>query len=582
MSFSQYIKSLAVMMAMAVAWAPSPVEAQAAKESEVAFESFRYTGVDPAAKGLRPGTFLNPILAGTFPDPSICRAGDDFYLVNSTIAYYPGIPILHSRDLVDWKIVGHALTRPSQTEALREANTGTGVYAPTIAFHKGKFYVTCTLVGRGGGNFVVTAERPEGPWSDPIWFRQIQGIDPSVFFDDDGKAYFIHNGDAPDRKPLYNGHRAIYLWQVDVEQGKVISGPKLVVNGGTDLAKKPIWIEAPHLLKKDGWYYLLCAEGGTGPAHSEVAFRSRTVDGPYEPFAANPILTQRNLSPSRPNPVTCAGHADLVQLANGDWWAVFLGSRPIKDGHVLTGRETFLLPVQWRDGWPIILEKDAVLPRVLPRPAVAAVANAADAASPMTGDFTYLDEFDAPKLDLGWIMYRSPQSEWWRIDAGALRVKPLNVPLTSRRENASFLGRRLQHADYRAEAAVDVAGVSGAADVGLAVFQDERHHFFLGVRAKDGVAPEVFVERTNVAGRGPRAEGSPEVLKKVALPAGVQRVELRVTGKGLELAFAYRTRPDGEWTTVHDGADASILSERSAGGFTGVAVGLHARTTPQQ
>jgi alpha-N-arabinofuranosidase len=569
--------SLAFLMTI-VALAPRPLEAQQAKESEVAFEWFRYSGVDPAAKNLRPGTFLNPILAGTYPDPSICRAGDDFYLINSTIGYYPGIPIFHSRDLVNWRQIGSALTRPSQTEALLAANTGTGVYASTIEYHKGKFYIASTLVGRGGGNFVITADRPEGPWSDPIWFRDIQGIDPALFFDDDGRVYFLHNGEPPDRKALYNGHRALWLWEIDVERGKVIDGPKLLVNGGTDIERKPIWIEGPHVLKKDAWYYLLAAEGGTGPQHSQVAFRSRSVTGPYEVFAGNPILTQRHLPPDRPDPVTCAGHADVFQLPNGDWWAVFLASRPIKDGHVLTGRETFLLPVQWRDGWPNILEKDAVVPRVLPRPAAR---NATESpAKPTTGTFTFEDEFESRTLDLGWMMYRAPQANWYRTEAGELRIKPLQVVLTSRRDNASFLCRRQQHADYHAETAVNVGDLSGSGDAGLAVFQDERHHYFLGARAKDGVAAELFVERTLVAGRGRREEARPEVLKVIPLPDGTRRLELRVTGRGLELDFAYRVARDGEWSTLQQGADASILSERSAGGFTGVCIGVHARSRP--
>lgn len=191
----------------------------------MAFESFFYSGSDQLSLPVGGDSFLNPILAGMHPDPSVCRIRDDYYLVNSTFAYFPGIPIFHSRDLVHWVQLGNVIHRPSQAPALKRVNVAGGMYAPTIRHHRGKFYVICTQVGPSGGNFVVTADRGEGPWSDPIWFRDIPGIDPSLFFDD-GRFYIVFNADPPDNKPLYEGHRAIWLQQVDLDAGKLIGQRK--------------------------------------------------------------------------------------------------------------------------------------------------------------------------------------------------------------------------------------------------------------------------------------------------------------------------------------------------------------------
>ena len=271
-------------------------------------------------------SYSNPILAGFYPDPSICRVGEDYYIVNSTFAYYPGIPIFHSKDLVDWQQIGHVLDRPEQLN-LDGLGVSRGVFAPTICYYNGIYYVTNTLVD-GGGNFVVTAEDPVGPWSNLVWLPDVVGIDPSLFFDDDGTCYIIYNGEPPENKSLYDGHRALWMYEFDKKAKKTIGKKYLIVNGGTDISKKPIWIEGPHIFKKEGYYYLIAAEGGTGYEHAEVVFRSKRVKGPYESYQKNPILTQRHLNPNRKNPVTCTGHADFVETPNGEWWAVFLGCRP--------------------------------------------------------------------------------------------------------------------------------------------------------------------------------------------------------------------------------------------------------------
>src|SRR5688572_25341289 len=244
----------------------------------------------------QPTTFTNPVLAGFYPDPSICKVKDDYYLVTSTFAYFPGLPVFHSKDLVNWKLIGHVLTNPKVFN-IEGSGVSRGLFAPSIRFHNGLFYVTCTLIDKGG-NFISTATNPAGPWSDPVWIP-VDGIDPSPFFDDEGKAYLIYNSVAPDNAPQYRGHRTIRIIELDQDSLKVVGKEKIIVNGGVDLSKKPIWIEAPHIFKKDGFYYLICAEGGTGYQHSEVVFRSDSVKGPYIPYNKNPILTQRHLDSTR-------------------------------------------------------------------------------------------------------------------------------------------------------------------------------------------------------------------------------------------------------------------------------------------
>ncbi|HEY7087798.1 MAG TPA: hypothetical protein VH518_06885, partial [Tepidisphaeraceae bacterium] len=228
------------------------------------------------------------------------------------------------------------------------------------------------------------------------------------------------------------------------------------------------------------------------------------------------------------------------------------------------------------DGWPIILPADSPVPRILKRPALTSTTKPSE---PMTGSFTINDEFDSAALDPAWLSFRRQPGQWWRIDGGALKLRPRPVRLTSPRQNPSFLARRQQHADYEAQTTIALSPQAGDCDAGLAVFQDERHHYFFGVRSKGGIASEIFVERAS-ADRNSRDEAQPEVLKSQPLPPGATRVTLKVIAKRLQLDFAWQRPGETQWTTVLEGADASILSERVAGGFTGVVIGVHARTIP--
>ena len=544
----------------------------AAPMPPVLFEWFEYTGSDERfGTPLPPGSYRNPILAGFYPDPSICRVGQDYYLVNSSFAYFPGIPIFHSRDLVHWTQLGHVLDRPSQLK-LDGLGVSRGVFAPAISSHDGLFYVINTLVD-GGGNFFVTAKNPAGPWSDPVWLPEIDGIDPSFFFDGDGRAYIVNNGPPADGKPLYEGHRAIWIQQFDLASCKLTGPRTVVVNGGVDISKHPLWIEGPHLFKKDGWYYLLCAEGGTEEGHSEVIFRSRAVLGPFSPWAGNPILTQRTLDPRRRDPVTCTGHADLVATPDGAWWAVFLGCRPYEGNFFNTGRETFLLPVTWSDGWPVILESGQAVPAVVAAPRLP---GSPPPPIPLNGNFTWRDEFDGPTLQPGWNFLRTPHKTWFSLTEhpGALALQPGEESLSGS-GNPSFLGHRQQHTRFIASTAIRLPAVAGQT-AGLAAFQNESHNFFLGVR-RHGPGLQVLLERSAGGDHG----GASQTVARVDLPAPVpDLIYLKIEGDGRAYSFSYATRPSG-WQVLKDREDGTILSTNVAGGFVGVYLGLFARTEPR-
>jgi len=426
----------------------------------------------------KPKQYTNPILAGFYPDPSICRVGEDYYLVNSTFAYFPGIPIFHSKDLVNWKLIGHVITRTEQMDY-----TGLGVsraiFAPTIRYHDGLFYVTCTFVG-GKGNFVVTAKNPAGPWSNPYWLP-IDGIDPSLFFDDNGKAYITYNSSPPNNVSLYNGHRTIRLNEFDYKNMKIVGDNKILVNGGTDISKKPSWIEGPHLLKKDGYYYLIAAQGGTGADHSVVAFRSKSVDGPFVPYENNPVLI--NINGDRKHPITSTGHADLVELPNGKWEAVFLGTRPYEADYFNTGRETFLTPVTWRDGWPILNAGNTMVLYHYPLPLAEKKDNTNT--TKYSGNFSYKDNFNENNLKPDWTFLRDVKQAWYNLKSkrGYLSIKVRPETATGKM-NPSFIARRQQHATFTASTSLVFNPEFNNEKAGLLCFLNQDHFYFL-CKSKD-------------------------------------------------------------------------------------------------
>ncbi|SOB87405.1 alpha-N-arabinofuranosidase [Sphingomonas guangdongensis] len=529
--------------------------------ASASFDWFDYRGADPVDRAVqvRPSEYRNPILQGFYPDPSITRVGDDYYLVHSTFSYFPGIPVWHSRDLVTWRQIGNAIDRPDQLD-FKNLGLSRGVFAPAIQHHAGTFYILNTCVDCGD-NFLVTASNPAGPWSDPIWLPDLRGaIDPSLFVDADGSAWIVNNG-PPEGTPRYEGHRAIWIQRFDLKTNKTFGPRKVLVDGGVDPASKPIWIEGPHLIAKDGWYYLICAEGGTAINHSQVVLRSRRPDGPFTP-GPNPILTQRDLPADRPYPVTSAGHADFVQTPDGKWWASFLAVRPYAGDFYNTGRETFLLPVDWSGEWPRILPAKTPIPLALARPNLPRDTRPAP---PTSGAFGYREEFDAAKLGPEWLMMRNPRESWYTLAGGALTLKPRAVGLGDN-GNPSFLARRQQHTNATVTTRVRFDAAKGRA--GLAALQNDDHWFAIAV----ATTPKGRVVRL-IARGGEQEPKAGRIVAEAPAP-GTAPIELRGEAAGSTYRFAWRTA--GAWRTLGPAQDGTLLSTAKAGGFVGAVFGVFA------
>jgi alpha-N-arabinofuranosidase len=513
-------------------------------------------------------SFLNPILSGFYPDPSICKAGNDYYIVNSSFVYYPGLPVFHSNDLVNWQQIGYALNSPEQLN-LDGAGVSRGLFAPSISYHKGVFYIVCTLVDKGG-NFVITSTDPKGPWSNPVWLPQIDGIDPSIFFDENDQSYIVYNSIPPDNKTIYEGHRTIRMNAFDSKQLKVTNDNKIIVNGGTDISKKPVWIEAPHLFKKDDWYYLICAEGGTGYNHSEVVFRSKTVDGPFIPFEKNPILTQRHLDPNRKNPVTTTGHAEFVETKEGNWFAVFLACRPYEDDFYNTGRETFMAPVEWKDGWPIINPGFKEVQYSYP---INATVN--PSIEKFNGNFLFNDDFSNSALNNRYSFLRTVREKWYSVNNGKLALQ-LRAQTCSGNENPSFVGFRQPHLKGYAATAMSFAAETSNEKAGLLIFQSEHYYYFLCQSKDENGKPVMQL----LKGPGNKNNSKkPEIIASVPIKLKKKKdLFLKIEANGNTYSFFY-TSKKGNWQLLKSNVDGKFLSTKVAGGFVGSFYALYATSS---
>jgi xylan 1,4-beta-xylosidase len=539
-----------------------------AKNNYASFDWFDYQGKDAVFNTISKTDeqYLNPILAGFYPDPSICRVGEKFYLINSSFSYFPGIPIFESSDLVHWKQIGHVIDRKSQAD-FSGLGVSEGMFAPTIRYHNGTFYVICTNVA-SKGNFIVTTKNPAGPWSDPIWIPGINGIDPDIFFDDDGKVYITHNGPPPNNISVHNGHRAIYMFEYDLKSEKIIGESKLLVNGGTDMAIKPVWIEAPHIIKKDGFYYLICAQGGTGYEHSEVVFKSKNVFGPYESYANNPILNQTHLDPNRQNEISTTGHADFVQLPNGDWWSVFLGCRPYGMDLYNTGRETFMMPVVWKNSWPEIVGGNQPIPFVNKKPNLPV---SKEKIAPMTGNFVSHDDFNGNTLDFKWNFIRTPMEKWYELSNGKLNIEPRSANIHSK-TNYSFIGRRQQHLYFEASTKLNYTLTTTKQTAGLVAFQNEKQYLLLGKRINSKGKVEVYLEETAATVNG----GNSILLASKEIKKNSDDLYLKIEGKGRFYSFYYKSSEKEQWILLAKEVDANILSTKEAKGFVGTYLAMYA------
>ena len=536
------------------------------------FSNFVYQGDDDVYKNypLAEDEFYNPILQGCYPDPAITRKGDDYYLVCSSFAMFPGVPIFHSKDLVNWTDLGGVLDNP-ETFDTHDCGISAGVYAPGITYnpYNDTFYMITTAFTGGLNNIIVKTKDPKKGWGDPIKLA-FGGIDPSIFFDDDGKAYIVHN-DAPERgKELYNGHRVIKVWEYDVEKDQVIEGTdKVVVNGGVYLAKKPIWIEAPHLYKKDGKYYLMCAEGGTGGWHSEVIFKSDSPTGPFIPAPSNPILTQRHFPKERENKVDWAGHADVVEGPNGQWYGVFLAVRPNEEQRVNTGRETFILPVDWSGEFPVFVNGLVPMEPKLDMPKGVENKTGKDGFFP-NGNFTYEEDFSSKDLDKRWIGLRGPREAFIEKAKDGVKINPFEANVKEVKPTSTLFYRQMHNTfsyaatlDYKPESEKDLAGI--------VALQSENANYVFGITKKGD--DYILVLQRNFKQRF-RREMDSKVIASTKIDIS-KPVRLQVSAKGDKYEFAYAV--DGaDFETLGGTVSGDILSTDVAGGFTGCLLGLYA------
>jgi xylan 1,4-beta-xylosidase len=472
-----------------------------------------------------PITYRNPVIPGFYSDPSVCRVGDDYYLVTSTFHYFPGVPVFHSKDLVNWEQIGHCIHRKDQLP------NGLNIFACTIRYHDGKFYMITTNNARGDGNFYVTATDPAGPWSDPIWIN-LPGIDPDLFFDDDGKVYGISS--------------SFVLYEVDIETGKFLSeGKQLWWGTGGRYA------EGPHIYKKDGYYYLMAAEGGTEEAYSETIARSNNIWGPYTENPANPILAHANAA-GQGNPIQGVGHADMIQAHDGSWWIVFHGYRKVVGYpvHHILGRETCLAPVTWpKHGWPVVNGNGTV------------TANMACPTLPLKPfpKKPAREEFNGPKLGLEWNFIQAP-SEFYDIKDGALHVTGLPQRI-GERGSLAFVGRRLQHHNFTATTTIYFDPNVDNEEAGMVLLNESQHFDMLIKRSGNKRVLYVQLKFGSVVYQS----------KEIALEPGP--VQLKINGARSRFYFSYSQ--GGEFKEI-ERVEARYLSTETVGGFTGVYVGFYA------
>ena len=479
--------------------------------------------------------YQNPVIPGFHPDPSVCRVGDDFYLVNSSFQYFPGVPLFHSKDLIHWEQTGHCLTRPSQVK-LNGAGAWGGIYAPTIRYNDGTFYMITTNVS-DKGNFIVHATDPRGEWSDPVWLKQ-GGIDPSLYFED-GKCYLVSNPDV-----------GIWLSEINPMTGEQLTESKRIWNGTG--GRHP---EGPHLYKKDGFYYLLISEGGTEYGHKVTIARSRSIEGPYESNPANPILTHINKN-AQGNPIQGTGHADLVQAPDGSWWMVCLGFRPQSGEHHLLGRETFLAPVRWdANAWPVV-NGDGTINLQMDVPTLPQQPFAEKPAR---------TDFKDGKLGPEWVYVRNCHPENYTFTSGKLRLKATPVSLNDNSDSPTFVGHRQEDVDFTATTSLHLKKAAGGDEAGLTVYMFEPSHYDLFVKQLSGGKQAVVLRY--------QLNALTHTEKEIILPQD-KEVQLRVKGDQELYTFEYAT--DGKNFHELGKMNTRYISTETAGGFTGIMLGLYA------
>ncbi|MBK0383600.1 glycoside hydrolase family 43 protein [Pedobacter sp. SD-b] len=526
-----------------------------------------------AQKSTKNETFSNPILKGMNPDPSICRVGDDYYMVTSSFGFFPGLPIYHSKDLVNWKLIGHGIDSASQLK-LKEKES-LNLYAATIRYHNGTFYIINTNTGqssRPDRNFVITATNPAGSWSQAHFIKGADRIDPSLFFDDDGKIYYSGNT-IPD-SITFDKEKNIWTQEIDPKTWQLVGKRVDVVKSATYWKKLSptekeqkylTFFEGPHLYKKDGTYYMLISHGGTDWNHAVSIFKSKNVFGPFEYCPNNPIITHRDLPHT--HPLVHTGHADLVQTQNNQWWMVLLTSRPYGGAFTNMGRETSLVPVDWSGEWPIVNPKEAP-GRVLTNQKKPDLKNHPWKKEPAR------DNFDTPKLNLNWNFMQIPASNWWSLDdvKGSLKIN-LRKEIIQGGVNPSFIGRRQTDKSFTASTKMDFTPKLENETAGMVISRDAGNQFQFMYGLKNGKKIISLIKKDVIE----------QTLDTIAQKEmDVKTIYLKMEAE--EQSFTFSFSGDGKnWRKMADKQNGSFLSNAlGTGRFTGTFIGMYASSTGKE
>ncbi len=500
-----------------------------------------------------PKDFENPILSGFYPDPSVCRVGDTFYMVNSSFEWFPGLPIHQSKDLVNWEKIGHGLHRPDQIvykDGLRNSN---GIFAPTIRHYKGTYYIITTMVGQQG-NFIINAKDPAGPWSDPIWIKDAPGIDPSLFWDDDGRCYYTGAGIIDGTQKEWPGKNGIWMQEIDPNTGILLGKKKQLTYGHAQNAR---WAEGPHIYKIDGEYLLLIGEGGTGEYHSVTVFNSKELWGPYIPNHANPVMTHRHLGTT--HLIGQTGHADLVQTSNGNWWSVMLAKRQI-NGYTTLARETFLAKVimtkQESGITPIFNPGVGLLLAKQQRP---------DLPWTPTPKIKQYDDFKKKTLGLEWNFLRTPKEQWYTLKDDLLQIK-LRPETVNELVNPSFIAQRTRHFSYEATTKLTFMTKKENEKAGLVIYRRHGNNYQL-LKGNNEIVLLKVLQKEN------KGEIEPEIIATIPYKSKEIVLNAKVTDLGVQFFFG---KDQDNLIPIGETQDYTIVSDQVAQKFNGVYIGMYA------